>query len=80
MERFKIYNDTETLPIWNLSKLQETGDLRYLLILDQYSQLPKINMKTYELLTKKYNTILSQIDNLDLRLQYLFLESYFMLF
>ena len=37
----KPYRTIETLPIWHYKKVPSTGDLRYLLKLEDYDELPK---------------------------------------
>ena len=36
----KFYRTIEELPIWNYNKVSEYGDVRYLLRLDDYFELP----------------------------------------
>jgi hypothetical protein len=50
------YENIEDCPIWNFSKVGETGDLRYLLKLEQYNVLPKID-------TAKLSIVYEQIIN-----------------
>lgn len=59
----KIYRSFEQLPIWNFDKLQSENDFRYLLQLNDYGKLPKINkyievdlLKTYHQLIKTHDT------------------------
>jgi len=37
----KFYRTIEDLPIWNFEKISETGDIRYMLKLDDYFDLPE---------------------------------------
>ncbi len=39
----KVYNSIEDLPVWNFLKVLKTDDKRYLLILDNYFDLPKVD-------------------------------------
>jgi hypothetical protein len=40
----KYFQKYELIPVWNFFKIIETQDLRYLLILDDYNELPKIDV------------------------------------
>jgi len=43
----RLYQDLKELPIWNWDKIQKSGDLRYLIILDDYEDLPEAdNLET----------------------------------
>jgi hypothetical protein len=44
----KKYNSIDTLPIFNFSKVSEEKDLRYLLVLEDYFELPKVSDKEYK--------------------------------
>ncbi len=56
----KYYNSPKTLPTWNYYEISRTGDLRYLLNIDDYSELPEKFDK--ELLTNVYlNRILYEM-------------------
>ena len=47
----KHFRNIEELPIWNYTKVNETGDLRYLLCLDDYYDLPNVSdLKQFETL------------------------------
>jgi len=40
----KFYRTIEELPIWNFDKINEQGDVRYMLKLDDYFELPEIGI------------------------------------
>jgi hypothetical protein len=40
MNRVEWYSSIEDLPVWNFKKVQQTGDYRYLLKLDDYGCMP----------------------------------------
>lgn len=40
----KFYRTIEELPIWNFEKINEQGDVRYMLKLDDYFELPEIGI------------------------------------
>ena len=42
----KYFNSPQTLPTWNYFEILESGDLRFLLILNDYTELPEIEDKT----------------------------------
>jgi hypothetical protein len=71
--KHKYYKSIEVLPVWNLYKVQKTGDLRYLLILDDYINLPKVNID----LSEVYQNILLQFEELDLKVQSMYLECWY---
>ena len=52
----KYYRSEEEIPIWNLNKINETTDIRYLLKLEDYFELPKIG-KEFEKMSKVYSDI-----------------------
>ena len=56
----KHYTDIELCPIWNFNKVDETDDARYLLILDNYNELPELNDKVFAVLEQAYIDILYQ--------------------
>lgn len=76
--KHKHYSSIETLPIWNLHKIQETGDLRHLLILEDYTYLPE-NIDMYNL-SIIYSQIVMQFEELDLKIQSLFADLCFSFF
>ena len=41
----EVFNSLDELPIWNFKKVQDTADLRYLINLKDYKNLPLINQK-----------------------------------
>ncbi len=45
MQSHKIYKSIDSLPVWNFAKVMDTNDLRYLLILDYYDDLPEFNVE-----------------------------------
>lgn len=45
----KFYRTIEELPIWNYNKVSESGDVRYLLRLDDYFELPDKGFELKEL-------------------------------
>ena len=45
----KFYRTIEELPIWNYNKVSESGDVRYLLKLEDYFELPDKGFKLKEL-------------------------------
>lgn len=65
MESYKTYNNADFCPIYNFTKASE--DLRYLLKLDDYSELPEIQDKSF--LKEAYSDILYSIETkMNLRL------------
>lgn len=59
----KYYNTIDTLPIFNFSKINETEDLRYLVIQSDYFELPKITEKETEELFNVWENINDEIIN-----------------
>ena len=59
----KIHKSPQTIPIYQANKLFETGDLRWLLVLErsQYFDLPEI--KDFKDLAKAYNQFISELNN-----------------
>ena len=51
------------MPIWNFNEIQRTGDLRYLIILDTYNELPIINNLFLNKLQSKWDAL--EIEYLD---------------
>lgn len=41
---YRYYQNIDTLPFWNYEKTYTTDDLRYLIILDYYDQLPDVKV------------------------------------
>jgi len=39
----KTYKTLEDLPAWNFYKIKEKNDVRYLYVMDDYSELPEVN-------------------------------------
>jgi hypothetical protein len=44
MTQLRVYKSIDTLPMWNYIKVVETGELRYLYVLDYYDELPPQNV------------------------------------
>ena len=42
-KKYKTYTDIDILPVWNYNKVKETNEYRYLLKLEDYLELPKID-------------------------------------
>ena len=42
-KKYKTYTDIDSLPVWNYNKVKETNEYRYLLKLDDYSELPEFD-------------------------------------
>jgi len=40
--KYKCYNNIDTLPLYNYKKIIEEGEKRYLLILNDYTELPNV--------------------------------------
>jgi hypothetical protein len=59
----KYYNTIDTLPIFNFSKINETEDLRYLVIQSDYFELPKITEKDSKELINIWDKINDEILN-----------------
>ena len=63
-EEMKYYKSTEEWPIWNLNKVNETGDVRYLIKgIDYFEDLPDIGMKVMNLLDA-YKELTKQISEM----------------
>jgi len=45
IKQYQVYDSIEDLIVWNFKKAQSTNDLRYLLVLDNYKELP---LKNYD--------------------------------
>ena len=56
----KYYRTIEDLPIWNFVKINETNDVRYMLKLDDYYDLPK-NKIDVDLLIDTYSKIANDL-------------------
>lgn len=69
----RYYNSRDTVILWNYEKFQKENDIRYLLILDDYNDLPEINDKNLEKLTQASKNIIYQAEDgtYDLSLEYL---------
>jgi len=52
----RYYKTIDTIPIWNLEKINETLDIRYLLKLDDYDELPEKGFDSDEMV-KYYGDI-----------------------
>ncbi|MDX5586492.1 MAG: hypothetical protein QNK20_16520 [Aureibaculum sp.] len=48
LEHLQPYRSIETLPIWNFKKVLELGELKYLLKLDDYGNLPEYDKDLQE--------------------------------
>jgi len=57
----KIYNSIDNLNLYCYGKILETNDLRYLLVLDDYFELPEIKEKEYNELFKIWENINDEI-------------------
>lgn len=68
MHEYKIYKSLDILPIWNYNMICEKNDVRYLLVLDDYNDLPeKCNIeKCYEI----WDKLIYDFDYLDLSLEF----------
>ena len=57
----KFYKNIEHLPVYNFSKVSEANDLRYLLILSDYFELPEISEKEYKELFEVWERINDEV-------------------
>lgn len=66
MKQYKIYRTIHKLPIFNYNQVMKTGDLRYLLILDDYSDLPEFQERKTGFMFRKL--IMKNYDFAELKL------------
>ncbi len=57
----KIYQNIDSLPLYNYSKVSEENELRYLLVLPDYFELPKISEKEMKQLFEVWEKINDEI-------------------
>lgn len=58
---YKIYNHIDNFPLHNYIQISETNDLRYLLVLPDYFELPEIDKKTDNKLNEIWENINDEI-------------------
>jgi hypothetical protein len=63
---FDLYQDLDTLPIWNWYKLHKANDLKYLLKMDNYSRKVQITQREKELLEEHYKALIYSFEKIDL--------------
>ena len=62
----KLYRTIKDLPIWNWDQIKSTGDKRYLIKLDDYDELPKVEVpvELWQDLLKEYKDNFSESGNI----------------
>jgi hypothetical protein len=63
VQKFEYYTTIDTLIVWNWDKVNTTSDLRYLLKLNDYADLPEINFDLSETWNKIQNEIIKVQDS-----------------
>lgn len=81
----KYYKSLDTLPYYCYEKVNEKKDLRYLLILDSYDELPDINGKTHDILADMWERLNDDAidifsDNKDLQYYAILKRNYYKIF
>jgi len=60
-KKLKTYSEIDALPLFNYSKVSENNDLRYLLVLSDYFELPEISEKEYKELFEVWERINDEV-------------------
>ena len=63
-KKLRTYQTLDELPIWNWNMVDKKNDMRYLYILNNYSDLPKLTSIRRLVLLHSYRELILQFDNI----------------